>query len=45
MGVARRNRFTATEDPGAFTLGTQVDWLASTIAIPPDFSIADAGVS
>jgi hypothetical protein len=40
MAVAQRERFIATEDPGAFPLGTGVDWLAGTIAVPPDFAVA-----
>lgn len=39
IGVARRELFAASEDAGAFTLGTSVDWLAGTVVVHPNFSI------
>lgn len=35
QGVARRENATASEDPGAFTLGTSVAWRAATFGIRP----------
>jgi hypothetical protein len=43
MGVAQRDLFAASEDPGAFTLQSTEEWLAGTIVVPPDFALQALG--